>query len=133
MMMNKFLTAAVSLILLAAADASGNGKILRITNLHVFKKLSRTVVEFPHERHYTWGMGCLDCHHRYSGDTNMLDVNELYPGSPAASCSTCHNTSRELERSYHRMCTGCHRDMKARGNSYGPVMCGKCHSGRRDL
>jgi len=126
--MNKFLAAVAALILFVAADAADNVEVLPITNLHVFKKLSRPVVEFPHERHYTWGMGCLDCHHSYSGDTNILDANELYPGSPAASCSTCHSTSRELERSYHRMCIGCHRDMKAKGRiSYGPVLCGRCH------
>ena len=111
-----------------AAAAGSTGNVIRISNISIFKKLSRSAVDFPHERHYSWGPGCLDCHHSYKGGVNVLDVNELKPGSPAVSCASCHTTARELERSYHRMCRSCHIEMKKRGTSHGPVMCGQCHS-----
>lgn len=121
-----------ALILLGAlvlvASAAFSGDVLRILNYPVFKKLTRPSVDFPHERHYDWGLGCLDCHHRYERGVNVLTENELQPGNTAVSCSSCHSTARDLERAYHRMCIRCHTDMKKRGTAHGPVMCGECHS-----
>ncbi len=127
-MSNRTTVFLVMAILFGAAAAGSTGNVLRISNFSIFKKLSRSAVDFHHERHYSWGPGCLDCHHRYKGGVNVLDVNELKPGVPAVSCASCHTTARELERSYHRMCINCHLDMKKRGATYGPVMCGQCHS-----
>ena len=132
LMLNRTAAAWIILILVLAVSAGASGNVLRITNIPVFKKLSRPVVEFPHERHYEWGFGCLDCHHNYDGGINILNEYDLKPGTPSVSCSSCHSTPRDLERSYHRKCLGCHRDMKKRGSSYGPLMCGKCHSKKRD-
>lgn len=127
-MRNRVRSLIIFVVLVLAASAASAGDVLRILNYSVFKKLSRPYVDFPHERHYGWGLGCLDCHHRYESGVNVLSENELQPGNPAVSCSSCHSTARDLERSYHRMCIRCHSDMKKRGTSHGPVMCGECHS-----
>lgn len=120
-------TAIIIIVSLVAAGAGGTGGDVIISYPSVFAGLSRPAVVFPHERHYNWGLGCLDCHHRYENGLNVLTENELQPGTPAVSCASCHGTARDLERSYHVKCIGCHRDMKKRGSSTGPVMCGQCH------
>jgi len=125
-MKNK-ITLIVVLIMLIAS-VSGTVEILNISRQSVFAKLSRGNVIFPHERHYGWGIDCLRCHHRYEKGENVLAVEELIPGSAAVSCSSCHSSSRDLERAYHRMCITCHRDMNKNNIRSGPVMCGQCHA-----
>lgn len=118
---------AVLYISVNAADG-----VLHIADFSVFRKLTRPGVDFPHERHYNLDIGCLDCHHRYDGGVNVLGEEELQPGTPAVSCGSCHSRALDLERSYHRLCIGCHGKMKQRGSGHGPVMCGQCHSKKRN-
>ena len=125
-------TAIIFILFILAVAAGGAGGDLLISHTAVFKTLSRPGVVFPHEGHYGWGIGCLDCHHRYDNGVNILNENDLQPGTPAVSCVSCHRSARELERSYHRMCIGCHTDMKKKGIVAGPVMCGQCHIKRGD-
>lgn len=90
--------------------------------------LWRGDVNFPHDLHYAWGIGCLDCHHRFENGKNTLVYNDLLNGKYNAKCSSCHNSSRKLESAYHRMCITCHESMKKNRISSGPVSCGRCHS-----
>jgi hypothetical protein len=116
------------LLFSAAVYASAGRDTLRISGMSAFKELSRGEVLFPHKRHYGYGIGCLQCHHRYEKGENVLSVNELKPGSPAVSCVTCHTTGRDLQRAYHRFCITCHNEFKNNKAGSGPVMCGLCHS-----
>lgn len=126
---NFILAGMVAVLSMSADGADG---VLHIADFSVFGKLTRPGVDFPHERHYSRGTGCLDCHHRYDGGVNVLTEEELLPGTSSVSCASCHKESRDLERSYHRLCIGCHNGMKKRGTVYGPVMCGQCHAEKRN-
>ena len=110
-----------------AAALMGGGGSVHLSNRSVFKNLSRGDVPFPHDRHYEWGIGCLSCHHNYKNGTNVLGHEELKEGSPAVSCTSCHEAGRDLERAYHRLCITCHEKMSKGSISSGPVMCGLCH------
>jgi hypothetical protein len=36
-------------------------------------------------------------------------------------------TKRNLQQAYHRMCTGCHRQVSRDKKQSGPITCGECH------
>lgn len=116
---------AVLILITSMTDAE---EMLRISNRSVFKKISRGDVMFPHDRHYSSGIECLRCHHRFEKGTNVLTIVELQPGTQAVSCVACHISGRNLERAYHRLCITCHHDIKKTNKVSGPVMCGLCHS-----
>jgi hypothetical protein len=113
--------------LILTVSAAAAEEILNFSGLSVFRKLTREKVIFHHDRHYGSGIDCLRCHHRYEKGVNVLVHEELLPGTAAVSCVSCHRTERALERAYHRMCMGCHRDMNSEKIKTGPVMCGHCH------
>ncbi len=117
-------------VLMVAGALYGTEKLLELSGSPVFKKHSRAVVIFPHERHYAWGIGCFSCHHRYKNKENIIRVDELKVGSSGVSCASCHTGERELERAYHHLCMGCHEKMAETSISTGPVMCAGCHSGK---
>ncbi len=75
---------------------------------------SNPPVPFDHKGHFDKVEGCRTCHHR-----DAVDVGQK--------CSGCHGGNSQImkvpmRQAYHRMCTGCHRDVKA-----GPVKCNGCH------
>lgn len=109
------------------ASITGAEEALHLYNRSVFKIMSRGEVIFPHDRHYSSGIDCLLCHHRFEKGTNVLTLDELQPGTQAVSCAACHRSSRNLERAYHRLCITCHHDMKKSNKRTGPIMCGLCH------
>lgn len=121
-------TAIVLTFIIASFSATSADEVIRISNRSLFVKLSRGTVIFPHERHYSAGIDCLRCHHRYEKGVNVLTYEELLPGSKAVSCASCHSRKRNLERAYHNMCITCHRETEIKRNPSGPVMCGLCHS-----
>lgn len=126
-MRNSIIITLIFITLMLAASSTGGGESPRLLNGSVFKGLSRGDVKFPHDRHYGWGIGCMSCHHRYERGMNVLVREDLVPGTRAVSCPACHVTGRDLERVYHRMCIGCHDEMKRKSINSGPVMCDRCH------
>ncbi|MDH4223756.1 MAG: cytochrome c family protein [candidate division Zixibacteria bacterium] len=75
-------------------------------------------VEFSHETHSLLTESCQNCHH-----------NSEEGKTP--SCKECHVVSSEskgsglldLKEAYHRLCTGCHKEMET-----GPTSCAGCHT-----
>ena len=94
----------------------------------VFGHSRQNPVRFPHEKHMN-DFDCLDCHHRYENKKNVLDKAELEPGSPAASCTTCHNpeSNCKLQTVFHKSCLGCHIQLRKKGRKSGPRLCIDCH------
>jgi len=91
-------------------------------------KVQRTAVAFSHDLH----MGlyeCLDCHHDFKDNVNVLNEDNLEEGNPDIRCSACHNDQADLgrQKAYHRQCMGCHIDTRKAGEASGPEMCGACH------
>ena len=106
----------------------------------VFASRSRPAVEFPHMQHIDAEIECSDCHHRFKGGENVVDEGELEEDAEGIKCSSCHKseagfrfkpdldtTKRNLQQAYHRMCTGCHRQVSKDKKKSGPVTCGECH------
>jgi hypothetical protein len=88
----------------------------------------RLPVAFGHDLH----MGlfeCLDCHHDYREGVNVLEENALEEGNPDLKCGTCHHADASLDRqkAFHRLCIGCHIQVRKAGGARGPEMCGACH------
>ena len=110
----------------------------------VFTSRSRPAVEFPHMQHIDAEIECSDCHHRFQGGENVVDEGELEEDAEGIKCSSCHKseagfrfkpdldpTKRTLQQAYHRMCTGCHRQVSKDKKQSGPVTCGECHPKRK--
>ncbi len=109
----------------------------------VFTSRSRPAVAFPHMQHIDAEIECSDCHHRFKGGENILDEAELEEDAEGIKCAACHKnepgfrfeadldpTKRTLQQAYHRMCTGCHRQVSkenTESKKSGPVTCGDCH------
>ncbi len=88
----------------------------------------RTPVAFSHDLH----MGlyeCLDCHHKFENGVNVLDEDDLVEEAPEVSCGACHDDAASIDRqrAYHRLCMGCHIEVRKAGEASGPEMCGACH------
>lgn len=107
----------------------------------VFTGRSRPAVEFPHLLHFDdAGIECSECHHRFKGGENVVDEGELEEDAEGIKCSSCHKseagfrftpdldpTKRNLQQAYHKLCTGCHRQVSKEEEKSGPVTCGECH------
>ena len=109
----------------------------------VFTSRSRPAVAFPHMQHIDAEIECSDCHHRFKGGENIVDEAELEEDAEGIKCAACHKnepgfrfeadldpTKRTLQQAYHRMCTGCHRQVSkenTESKKSGPVTCGECH------
>lgn len=113
---------------------------ISLDDKEVFISRSRPAVEFPHIQHIDAEMECSDCHHRFKGGENVVDEGELEEDAEGIKCSSCHKseagfrfkpdldtTKRNLQQAYHRMCTGCHRQVSKDKKKSGPVTCGECH------
>ncbi len=92
------------------------------------KKKERSNVIFPHETHME-SMDCIDCHHKYKNNSNVLDENELEEGNPDIACSACHkmNTQCQLMNVYHGQCLACHNKNKKNCGLNCPRLCNDCH------
>jgi hypothetical protein len=106
------LIAAVFLLGGPASSAPPDRILLAIKNI----KPSNPAVPFDHKMHIEKVEGCRTCHHR---DDVVLGQK----------CSGCHGSNSEImkvcmRQAFHRMCTGCHRAIKA-----GPTKCTGCHLG----
>lgn len=106
----------------------------------VFTSRSRPAVDFPHMQHIDAEIECSSCHHRFQGGENVVDEAELEEDAAGIKCSDCHKTEpgfrfaaeldptkRTLQQAYHRMCMGCHRQLKKENRKAGSVTCGGCH------
>ena len=103
--------------------------VMKISHVDIFGSLSRAAVRFPHAAHMSVAKeGCLSCHHDMKDGENVLDLSTLVPGSPAASCASCHAAPRELIKSFHLLCIGCHDTAKTELRVTGPRTCGECHA-----
>jgi len=117
-----------------------------LDNQSVFTSRSRPAVEFPHMRHLDdAGIECSECHHLFKDGENIVDEMELYEGADGVKCSACHKnevgfrykpdldpTKRTLRQAYHKMCTGCHRQLNKENEEAGSVTCGGCHPKRKE-
>ena len=106
----------------------------------VFASRSRPAVPFPHIQHIDAEIECNSCHHRFKGGENIVDEGELEEDAEGIKCSSCHKSEpgfrfqpdldaskRNLQQAYHRMCMGCHRQLKKEKKKAGSVTCGGCH------
>jgi hypothetical protein len=59
----------------------------------------------------------------------VLDEDLLEEGNEEIYCSSCHDTSTDvdLKKAFHRQCMACHRDLRKAGNAAAPELCGECH------
>lgn len=127
LMRNSIIVLFLFTALLLAAAFTGDKELPPLSGRKIFPGLSRGDVIFPHEQHHEWGVSCFHCHHRSRKGGDVVAYEELVPGSPAVSCIDCHGKGRELERMHHRMCIGCHEDLRTKSVKTGPVTCGRCH------
>jgi c(7)-type cytochrome triheme protein len=126
--------------LLWAVNLDAQPEDILLDDQSVFTDRSRPPVAFPHIQHIDAEIECSDCHHRFKGGENIVDEAELEEDAEGIKCSSCHKnetgfrfkpdldpTKRNLQQAYHRMCTGCHRQVSKDKKQSGPVTCGECH------
>ena len=127
--------------LLWAVNLGAQPEDILLDDQSVFASRSRPAVEFPHLRHFDdAGIECSECHHRFKDGENIVDEAELEEDAEGIKCASCHKdesgfrfapdldpTQRTLQQAYHRMCTGCHRQVSKDSQASGPVTCGSCH------
>ena len=92
----------------------------------------RSEVSFPHELHME-NFECLDCHHDYKDNKNVLDESELYEDNPDTRCNACHThgASMDTTEAFHHQCMGCHiKAIKENTKARGHEMCGSCHTNK---
>ncbi len=94
----------------------------------------RPLVRFTHQKHVKVmtklagdeETACRACHHDHA-------VFGVQGDSTGTSCADCHGPNAgtgnpvSLKMAMHKQCKACHRDMRAKGEASGPVMCGQCH------
>lgn len=111
-----------------------------LDNKSEFTSRQRPAVKFPHLAHMEADIECSSCHHRFKNGENQVDDSELEEGEEGIKCASCHRrktgfkfkpeldpTKRNLMQAYHRMCMGCHRQLKKDNKAAGAVTCGECH------
>ena len=126
--------------LLCAVNLEAQPEDIVLDEQTVFTDRSRPAVQFPHILHIDAEIECSDCHHRFKGGENAVDEAELEEDAEGIKCGACHKsepgfrfeadldpTKRTLQQAYHRMCTGCHRQVSKEKKKSGPVTCGECH------
>jgi len=132
--------------LLWAVNLDAQPEDILLDDQAVFTNRSRPAVDFPHLLHFDdAGIECSDCHHRFKGGENIVDESELEEDGEGIKCSACHKnetgfrfkpdldpTKRNLQQAYHRMCTGCHRQVSKDKKQSGPVTCGECHPKKKE-
>ena len=88
-------------------------------------------VPFEHAMHAEdYGVSCNECHHVYIDGTNVWKE-----GDPVQKCAACHDPSKnkgdikKLRLAFHKLCKGCHRQLKKEGISdEAPYRtCRDCH------
>ena len=84
----------------------------------------RPLVQFAHGEHGGI-IECARCHHDYG----EYGVN--FGGDDGQACSECHGMNLAnpvpLVRALHLQCKNCHKELIAKGEKSGPIMCGNCH------
>ena len=132
--------------LLWAVSLNAQPEDILLDNHSVFTSRSRPAVEFPHMLHLDdAAIECSECHHRFKDGENIVDEMELYEGADGVKCSACHKsepgfrlkpdldpTQRTLRQAYHKMCTGCHRQVNREDEKVAPVTCGGCHPKKKE-
>ncbi|GAB6909784.1 Cytochrome c class III [Desulfosarcina cetonica] len=122
------LTLLVLTVLGGFSVSHGQEAEIVLDNANAYGRGQRPVVRFSHELHMDM-FDCLDCHHDYDNQENVLDEEDLEAGNPAVRCTSCHDSDStpDLERAYHVQCMGCHRQARINGEDTGPELCGECH------
>lgn len=123
-----------------AANMGAQPEFILMDEREVFTERQRPAVPFPHISHMEFGLGCLECHHRFRDGENVLEDWELMEGEEGIKCASCHKaepgfrleadldpTEKTLMQASHKMCLGCHRDRMKKDEPAGPVTCGECH------
>jgi len=107
--------AALALIAIAVPAFADPPAVILLEKTGVFGTLRRAPVSFTHQRH-AGGMSCLTCHH---------------DGDPSIQCEACHVTPRALQQAFHGQCITCHNQLKRKGPTGAPRLCGECHVWQR--
>ena len=126
--------------LLWAVNLDAQPEDILLDNQTVFTSRTRPAVAFPHMQHIDAEIECSSCHHRFQGGENIVDEAELEEDAEGIKCASCHKkepgfrfkpdldlTKRILQQAYHRMCMGCHRQLKKENKKAGVITCGECH------
>jgi len=108
---------------------------------------TRSPVEFPHSQHFA-SIDCKTCHHDWKGteiikSCTTADCHDVTV-SPTKSEKNASNPVLEVryyKTAYHRMCIGCHKEIKIQNKKLemsdkqlkekltipGPTSCIECH------
>jgi hypothetical protein len=117
-----------------SSSVLAQSEVIVLDNRNEFVPKQRPPVVFPHETHMMLDVECLDCHHDYDNNKNILDENILSEENEAlVRCVRCHNkeSKYDLRDAFHLMCMSCHRKARKTGQKSGPVLCAKCHPWKR--
>ena len=91
----------------------------------VFKKFTKSPVEFTHKKHSVdQKIACTECHHVYKDGKNVFK-----DGDKVQKCSACHTDPKKdqgkvlsTKNAFHKNCQPCHKEAKK-----GPTKCTECH------
>jgi len=120
--------------LLWAVNLDAQPEDILLDDQSVFTDRSRPPVAFPHIQHIDAEIECSDCHHRFKGGENIVDEAELHKNKTGFQFKPdLDPTKRNLQQAYHRMCTGCHRQVSKDKKQSGPVTCGECHPKKKGV
>ncbi len=117
----------VGILLLVAVSAVAQEEVITL-GMEEHGDTQRPPVAFQHDLHMGL-FNCLDCHHSFEGDENVLEEEELWEGNEDILCSACHGPgdNPDLQQAYHYQCIGCHMQVRKSGGDSGPELCGACH------
>jgi hypothetical protein len=101
----------------------------------------RDAVPFPHSNHFS--IECKDCHHKWDRRTSIQNCTTAGCHDAKKSLKDRDQAHRYYKNAYHKMCIGCHRDMKKKNREMidsqkvlekelpktGPTGCKDCHVG----
>ncbi|MDY7032317.1 MAG: cytochrome c3 family protein, partial [Thermodesulfobacteriota bacterium] len=96
------------------------GRPIFLSGTDLFAELERPPVKFYHDRHTTAlkNEGCGACHPQMTDGTFLF----IYPKVKY------DKTEKNIMKSSHESCIGCHNDMLKQGKKSGFVTCGECHA-----
>ena len=101
-----------------------------------YKTDKKGPVKLSHKKHFDkkenggYGIGCLECHHKYENGKNVLKM-----GDPIEKCSKCHDPKKKqgktlkLNVAYHKNCKNCHKAINEKDPSKKAPFkkCNDCH------
>lgn len=150
--MIKYFVAAVSAIVLLAANSPARSETLEIPSEKIFSTSAGEVI-FRHQMHLKdLGIKCAECHHSMNAK-KLKTPHPDYFKAPSIKCESCHDESEKIgQKAYtcsqchgsgpkdiadetlstkvviHKRCWQCHPVGTGKDAS---TVCEKCHSGKK--